>query len=237
MTATPDPRPDAGRRPEALAWMAEAVRVREARGCNRELRPRPPVTDRLDLASNDYLGLTRDPGSPRPPLAPHRSGVAARPPRDWSSGPPRPTTRSNVTSPSSSACRPRSSSARDTWRTWVRSRRSWDVVTSSSVTGAPTPRSSTAAGSPAPGSSSSTAATTRLSVPNSPTAPRTARSSSPTPSTASTEPSRPWASCTPPPATTVPRCSSTRLTRSVSVVRAAGASSPRPDWQAPPIWS
>ena len=77
MTATPDPRPDAGRRPEALAWMAEAVRVREAEGLHRELRPRPPVTDRLDLASNDYLGLTRDP---------RVAAAAARAAQEWGGG-------------------------------------------------------------------------------------------------------------------------------------------------------
>ena len=61
MTDTPDPRPSTTSRPEALAWMHEAARVREAEGLHRELRPRPPVTDRLDLASNDYLGLVNHP--------------------------------------------------------------------------------------------------------------------------------------------------------------------------------
>lgn len=44
-----------------LAWL-EAVEVaRREAGLRRSLRPRPPVTTELDLASNDYLGLSQHP--------------------------------------------------------------------------------------------------------------------------------------------------------------------------------
>lgn len=44
-----------------LGWLATAERQRQAAGLRRSLRPRPPVTAELDLASNDYLGLSRHP--------------------------------------------------------------------------------------------------------------------------------------------------------------------------------
>ncbi|MEV0095465.1 8-amino-7-oxononanoate synthase [Streptomyces sp. NPDC050738] len=58
-------------------WIDEAARGREAAGLVRTLRPRPAESDLLDLASNDYLGLTR-----RPEL----TGAAAEAARRWGAG-------------------------------------------------------------------------------------------------------------------------------------------------------
>lgn len=44
-----------------LAWLAEVEERRRAQGLRRELRVRPPVGTELDLASNDYLGLSQHP--------------------------------------------------------------------------------------------------------------------------------------------------------------------------------
>lgn len=44
-----------------LAWLAEVEQERRAAGLRRSLRARPPVGDGLDLASNDYLGLSTHP--------------------------------------------------------------------------------------------------------------------------------------------------------------------------------
>lgn len=44
-----------------LAWLAEVEDQRRRAGLRRSLRPRPPVTGKLDLASNDYLGLSQHP--------------------------------------------------------------------------------------------------------------------------------------------------------------------------------
>jgi 8-amino-7-oxononanoate synthase len=47
---------------DALAWLADAAAERERAGLHRVLTPRPAGADRvLDLASNDYLGLSRHP--------------------------------------------------------------------------------------------------------------------------------------------------------------------------------
>ncbi|MCW2623211.1 MAG: 8-amino-7-oxononanoate synthase [Frankiales bacterium] len=47
---------------DALHWLADAAERRAAAGLRRELRSRPPgPAVQLDLASNDYLGLTRHP--------------------------------------------------------------------------------------------------------------------------------------------------------------------------------
>jgi 8-amino-7-oxononanoate synthase len=46
--------------PPALAWLAEATSRRRAAGLHRELVSRTPDSPLLDLASNDYLGLSRD---------------------------------------------------------------------------------------------------------------------------------------------------------------------------------
>ncbi len=46
---------------DALARVREAVAAREAAGLRRVLRPRPADDGVLDLAGNDYLGLSRDP--------------------------------------------------------------------------------------------------------------------------------------------------------------------------------
>ncbi|OBK27162.1 8-amino-7-oxononanoate synthase [Mycobacterium asiaticum] len=44
-----------------LAWLATVEEQRRAAGLRRSLRPRPPVSTELDLASNDYLGLSQHP--------------------------------------------------------------------------------------------------------------------------------------------------------------------------------
>ncbi|MBV8930400.1 MAG: aminotransferase class I/II-fold pyridoxal phosphate-dependent enzyme, partial [Mycobacteriaceae bacterium] len=44
-----------------LAWLAAAERQRREAGLSRSLRPRPAVAPELDLASNDYLGLSQHP--------------------------------------------------------------------------------------------------------------------------------------------------------------------------------
>ncbi|MEU2431886.1 8-amino-7-oxononanoate synthase [Streptomyces sp. NPDC007861] len=46
---------------DPFEWTAEAARLRADAGLVRALRPRPAATALLDLASNDYLGLTRRP--------------------------------------------------------------------------------------------------------------------------------------------------------------------------------
>ena len=47
--------------PESLQWLAAHEAGRRAAGVRRELVPRPAESPLLDLASNDYLGLHRDP--------------------------------------------------------------------------------------------------------------------------------------------------------------------------------
>jgi 8-amino-7-oxononanoate synthase len=44
-----------------LAWLDEVGQQRSAAGLRRSLRTRPPVGAELDLASNDYLGLSQHP--------------------------------------------------------------------------------------------------------------------------------------------------------------------------------
>jgi 8-amino-7-oxononanoate synthase len=44
-----------------LAWLDEVEQQRRAAGLRRSLRTRPPVGAELDLASNDYLGLSQHP--------------------------------------------------------------------------------------------------------------------------------------------------------------------------------
>ncbi|OBF88187.1 8-amino-7-oxononanoate synthase [Mycobacterium sp. 852002-51152_SCH6134967] len=44
-----------------LAWLDDVERQRRAAGLRRSLRARPPVSTELDLASNDYLGLSQHP--------------------------------------------------------------------------------------------------------------------------------------------------------------------------------
>lgn len=46
---------------DPLTWMRKASETRERSGMRRVLRPRPVDDHVLDLASNDYLGLARDP--------------------------------------------------------------------------------------------------------------------------------------------------------------------------------
>lgn len=44
-----------------LVWLDAVEQQRRAAGLRRSLRPRPPVATELDLASNDYLGLSQHP--------------------------------------------------------------------------------------------------------------------------------------------------------------------------------
>ena len=46
---------------DPLDWLGDRERERVAAGLRRTLRPRPAIEPILDLASNDYLGLARDP--------------------------------------------------------------------------------------------------------------------------------------------------------------------------------
>ncbi|HEX4729425.1 MAG TPA: hypothetical protein VH298_16575, partial [Jatrophihabitans sp.] len=46
---------------EPQAWLAAQASRRLAAGLHRQLRPRSADSTVLDLASNDYLGLCRDP--------------------------------------------------------------------------------------------------------------------------------------------------------------------------------
>jgi 8-amino-7-oxononanoate synthase len=45
----------------SLGWLDDAAAVRRVDGLRRNLRPRPVFEPVVDLASNDYLGLARDP--------------------------------------------------------------------------------------------------------------------------------------------------------------------------------
>ncbi|MFD4686898.1 aminotransferase class I/II-fold pyridoxal phosphate-dependent enzyme, partial [Streptomyces sp. NPDC058461] len=45
----------------AFGWIDEQAQVRRRAGLVRTLRPRPADSPLLDLAGNDYLGLTRHP--------------------------------------------------------------------------------------------------------------------------------------------------------------------------------
>jgi 8-amino-7-oxononanoate synthase len=45
----------------ALDWLDNAAAGRRSEGLWRELQPRPAIEPLIDLASNDYLGLSRDP--------------------------------------------------------------------------------------------------------------------------------------------------------------------------------
>lgn len=69
--------PQAGGTPTPLAWLAEVERQRRSAGLRRSLRPRSPASTEVDLASNDYLGLSRHP-------AVIDGGVAAL--RTWGAG-------------------------------------------------------------------------------------------------------------------------------------------------------
>ena len=60
-----------------LAWLDDVERQRRAAGLRRSLRARPPVGAELDLASNDYLGLSQHPDV-------INGGVAAL--RTWGAG-------------------------------------------------------------------------------------------------------------------------------------------------------
>ncbi|WP_433887737.1 8-amino-7-oxononanoate synthase [Streptomyces sp. CA-111067] len=59
MNSTRAPQPPTG--PGPFDWVGGQAAVRAAAGLRRELRPRPADSALLDLAGNDYLGLTRHP--------------------------------------------------------------------------------------------------------------------------------------------------------------------------------
>lgn len=63
--------------PSAFDWLDESARQRERSGLRRELRPRPADAAVLDLAGNDYLGLSRHPET---------SAAAARAVKEWGTG-------------------------------------------------------------------------------------------------------------------------------------------------------
>lgn len=64
-------------RTDPQAWLAGAAAGRAAAGLRRQLRPRQADSTVLDLASNDYLGLCRDP---------RLSRAAARAADEWGAG-------------------------------------------------------------------------------------------------------------------------------------------------------
>lgn len=53
--------PQAATHDGALDWLVEVAEQRRAAGLRRTLRPRSPVAVEVDLASNDYLGLSQHP--------------------------------------------------------------------------------------------------------------------------------------------------------------------------------
>ena len=53
--------PDQHTASDPLAWLGDVAADRRSAGLRRTLAPRPVHPDLLDLASNDYLGLARDP--------------------------------------------------------------------------------------------------------------------------------------------------------------------------------
>ncbi|HUH68372.1 MAG TPA: 8-amino-7-oxononanoate synthase [Mycobacterium sp.] len=69
--------PQAGGTPTPLAWLEAVERQRREAGLRRSLRPRPAAATELDLASNDYLGLSQHPDV-------IEGGVAAL--RTWGAG-------------------------------------------------------------------------------------------------------------------------------------------------------
>ncbi|MER7764628.1 8-amino-7-oxononanoate synthase [Streptomyces sp. NPDC097619] len=69
-------RPEPGRR-DVFAWIDEAEAARERAGLVRTLRPRPAVSSLLDLAGNDYLGLSGHPAV---------TAAAAEAARVWGAG-------------------------------------------------------------------------------------------------------------------------------------------------------
>ena len=61
----------------AFDWLDDSARERQRRGLRRELHPRPADRPVLDLAGNDYLGLSRHPET---------AAAAARAVKEWGTG-------------------------------------------------------------------------------------------------------------------------------------------------------
>lgn len=73
----PQAQPTPSARRTAFDWTGAEARRRAEAGLVRTLRPRPAESDLLDLAGNDYLGLTRHP---------EVTGAAAEAARRWGAG-------------------------------------------------------------------------------------------------------------------------------------------------------
>lgn len=72
-----DPERDTPVDPDPFDWIDEQAALRRAAGLERTLRPREAASELLDLASNDYLGLTRHP---------EVTAAAAEAARRWGAG-------------------------------------------------------------------------------------------------------------------------------------------------------
>jgi len=69
---------------DAWSWLAEAAADRDRRGLIRRGTARGPGPDEvLDLASNDHLGLARDPRVIDAGIAALRAYAPARPAHGW----------------------------------------------------------------------------------------------------------------------------------------------------------
>ena len=91
------------RSPSPLAWLDEVEQQRRAAGLRRSLRARPPVGTELDLASNDYLGLSQHPEVIEGGVAALRTWGAGSTGRGWSPATPTCTRSSRPRWPNSSA--------------------------------------------------------------------------------------------------------------------------------------
>ena len=66
-----------------LAWLDEVERQRRGAGLRRSLRARSPVGTEVDLASNDYLGLSQHPAVIDGGVQALRTWAQGRPARGW----------------------------------------------------------------------------------------------------------------------------------------------------------
>ncbi|EUA35109.1 putative 8-amino-7-oxononanoate synthase [Mycobacterium xenopi 3993] len=79
-----------------LAWLRAVEQQRRQAGLRRSLRPRPAVAAELDLASNDYLGLSQHPEVVDGGVQALRTWGRAPPVRGWSPATPNCITNSSV---------------------------------------------------------------------------------------------------------------------------------------------